>query len=144
MKSVNKKNGKMCVREWPNKPLDFVSIDFLVDLPRTERGNNHILVINDHFSKYIRLYPIKDRRAETAAKCIADYCLDFGIPWKLLSDRDPAYESKLFHELIRILGIRKIRTSGYRPQTNGLTEQSNSSIKKYLTAYLDEYTDKVN
>ena len=84
----------MCAREWPSKPLDVISIDFLVDLPITDRGNKHILVINDHFSKFIRLYAIKDRQAETAAKYIAEYCLDFGIPEKLLSDEDPAYESK--------------------------------------------------
>ena len=96
------------------------------------------MVINDHFSKYIRLYPLRDRLAETAAKYLADYCMDFGIPGKLLSDQDPAYESKLFQELMRILEIKKLRTSGYRPQTNGLTEQSNSTVKKYLTIYLTE------
>ena len=97
--------GKMCIREWPKMPLNFVSIDFVVDLPRTERNNTHILVINDHFSKFIRLYPIKDRQAETAAKCIVDFCMDFGIPRKLLSDQDPAYESRLFREMMRLLDI---------------------------------------
>ena len=92
----------------------------------------------------MRLYPIKDRQAETAAKCVADFCMDFGIPWKLLSDQDPAYESRLFKELMRILEITKLRTSGYRPQTNGLTEQSNSTIKKYLTIFLDDNRDKTN
>ena len=138
-------SGKgMCLRVWPSKPLDLISIDFLVDLPKTARGNVHILVINDHFSRFIRLYAIKDRRAETAAKYVADFCLDFGIPRKSLSDKDPAYEATLFKELMRILQIKKIRTSGYRPQTNGLTEQSNSVIKKYLTIYLDDNADKDN
>ena len=62
--------------------------------------------------------------------------MDFGIPGKLLSDQDPAFESKLFDELMKLLEIKKVRTSGYRPQTNGLTEQSNSTVKKYLTSYL--------
>ena len=87
----------MALRIWPKKPLQFISIDFLVDLPKTPRGNVHILVINDHFSRFVRLYAIKDRRAETAAKYVADFCLDFGIPNKLLSDKDPAYEASLFH-----------------------------------------------
>ena len=99
----------MCAKQLPSKPLELVSIDFLVDLPRTDRGNVHILVINDHFSKFIRLYAIKDRRAETAAKYVADFCMDFGIPYKLLSDKDPAYESSLFKELMRLLDIQKIR-----------------------------------
>ena len=144
IKSGNRKKGKMCLRVWPSKPLDLISIDFLVDLPKTDRGNIHILVINDHFSRFIRLYAVKDRREETAAKFVADFCLDFGIPFKLLSDKDPAFESKLFQELMKILEVKKIRTSGYRPQTNGLTEQSNSVIKNYLTIFLDENEEKNN
>ena len=106
-KTVHKKAGVMVMRKWPKKPLEFISKHFLVDLPKTNRGHLHILVINDHFSKFIRLYPLKDRQAKTAAKCVADYCLDLGIPEKLLSDQDPAYESNLFKELMRILGIKK-------------------------------------
>ena len=90
------------------------------------------------------MYAIKDRRAETAAKYVADFCLDFGIPIKLLSDKDPAYEAALFQELMNILQIKKLRTSGYRPQTNGLTEKFNSEIKKYLTIFLAENNEKNN
>ena len=78
--SENKKKGLMCKRVWPDKPLNYVSIDFIIDLPRTNRGNIHILVINDHFSRFIRLYALKDRLAQTAAKYLADFYLDFGIP----------------------------------------------------------------
>ena len=60
-------------------------------------------------------------------KC--DFLYDPGSEYSMITRA--AYESKLFQELMRILGIKKIRTSGYRPQTNGLTEQSNSSIKKF-------------
>ena len=42
------------------------------------------------------------------------------------------------------LGIKKIRTSGYRPNTNGLTEQSNTTTKNYLTTYLDNFEEKNN
>ena len=143
VKPEYKKKGLMGVRCWPSKPLDFVSIDSLVDLPPTTRGNRHILVVNDHFSKFIKLYPIKNRLAETAAKCLSDYFLEYGIPGKLLSDQDPAYEPKLFGDL-KTLGVQKLRTSGYRPQVNGLTEQSNSTIKNYLTIFLDQCPEKNN
>ena len=59
IKVEHKKKGPMCKPRWPGKPLDYVSIDFFVDLPRTPRENQHILVINDNFSKFIRLYPLK-------------------------------------------------------------------------------------
>ena len=52
-------SGKgMCLRVWPSKPLDLISIDFLVDLPKTARGNVHILVINDHFYDMKNMFSI--------------------------------------------------------------------------------------
>ena len=42
-------------------------------VPKTPRGYNHILLINDHFLKFIKLYPVKDRTAKTAAKYVTDY-----------------------------------------------------------------------
>ena len=137
-KSRGKLHGTMGKREWPTKPLDCISIDFLVDLPTTKQGHNHIMVVNDMFSKYVKLYPIKDRKAPTAAKCIFDYSLNFGIPLKILSDRDPAYESELFQSLMKLFGVKKSRTSGYRPQANAVTEQMNRNIKKFLTIYIAE------
>ena len=130
------KHGQMGVRSWPRRPMELVSIDFIVDLPITPRGHKHILVINDHFSKFLKCYPLKDRTAATTCKYLFDYCLTFGIPFKLYSDRDPAFEAELFQLLMKQFGVAKLRTSGYRPQANGLTEQSNSTIKNYLRKYL--------
>ena len=40
------------------------------------------------------------------------------------------------------LGIKKTRISGYRPQTNGQTKQSNNTVKIYLTSFLEHLTEK--
>ena len=81
---------------------------------------------------------MKDRTAETATKVLVDFILRFGVPRKLYSDRDPSYESDLFRYTMQKLGIKKLRTTGYNPQANGLTEQSNTTIKNYLTSYVHE------
>ena len=138
IKSPNRKFGALGVREIRSKPFDIVSIDFLTDLPITPQGNVHILVVIDWFSKYLQLYPVPNRTAETAARCIRDYSLRFGIPLRMLSDQDPSFESKLFSELMRLLGLKKQRTSGYNPRSYGLVEQANRSVKNYLTSILTE------
>ena len=137
-------------REWPKSRLDLISIDYLVELPVTARKNIHTLVINDHLSKFIQVYPVKDRTASSAAKCVLDYCLKYGIPWRLsleiwnslVSNRDPAFESELFQILMKELGVSKIRTTGYNPRSNGLTEQSNAIVKDYLTAYVNRESSR--
>ena len=67
---------------------------FLVDLLRTTKGNGHLLATNDHFSKLIKLYAIKDRKASTPSACPQNFILTHGIPLKTLTDQDPSVESK--------------------------------------------------
>ena len=137
IKPQKRKRAKLGKREFPIAPLELVSIDFLVDLPVTAKHNQHILVINDHFTKYIQLYAVKDRTAPTAAKCVVDYSLKFGLPYKLLSDQDPSFESLLFQCVMKELGVKKLRTTAYHAQSNGLTEQSNSTTKQYLASVIE-------
>ena len=118
-KSENRVQCKLGKRQFPDKPLELISIDFIVDLPLTERNNRNILTIIDQFMKYLVIYPIPDRTASTAAKYIYDFIMKFGIMDKLLSDQDPSYESELFQELMVLLGIDKVRTTAYNPKSNG-------------------------
>ena len=120
VKPLGMKRGKVAVRDWPYKPLNLLSIDYLTELPVSSKGNRHILVINDQFSKYIQIYPVKDRTAKTVSECIVEYFLRFGIPKKLYSDRDPSYEADLFQFVMKRIGVEKSKTTGYNPQANWL------------------------
>ena len=80
IKTPNRSCGKMGRRKWPTAPLELISLDFLVDLPRARKGNVHLLVINDHFTRLTKLYAIEDGKASTASACLHDYILTYGIP----------------------------------------------------------------
>ena len=141
MKPLNRNPGGMGIRSFPSSPMELVSIDFLVNLPITHRGNRHILSINDQFSKFTQLDAVPHRTVATSAKCVFDYFLKFGIAKKLYSDHDPAFESELFQLLMKMFGVKKLRTTGYNPRANGLTEKRNEFIKNYLASYVN-YSDK--
>ena len=79
----------MGMRKWPTAPLELISLDFF---PRTTKSNVHLLVITYYFTKFIKLYAIKDRRVSTASACLHDYILTCGIPLKILTDQDPSFE----------------------------------------------------
>jgi hypothetical protein len=51
-------------------PLDRVSIDLIDPLLKTRRGNQHILVLTDHFSKWAEAYPIPNQTAITFATSV--------------------------------------------------------------------------
>ena len=87
--------GRMGVREFLCAPMELVLVDFLVELPVMSCNNRH-MCINDHFTKFIQIYPVLNRTAKTAAKCVFDFFLKFGISLKLYSDRDSALRQNYF------------------------------------------------
>lgn len=119
-------------------PFEVVGIDFTGPLPETRAGNQYLLLMVDHFSKWIEAYPTSDQRAETVAQCVWTYCCRHGVPQSLLSDQGAQFESVLVGELLGKLGVRKLRTSGYNPQCNGQTERMNRTVKQLIRCYVDE------
>ena len=108
--------------------IDLVSINCLVDFPATSCGNKHIFSISNHFSKFTQLYPAKDRTALNTNRCLINFFMKFGIPYKLFSDSNPLYDAKLFQLLIRKLGAE----TGYNTREDGLIEKENELLKNHL------------
>ena len=58
-----------------SRTLMLVTIDMAGPLPTTKIGHKHILAICVHFTKHIKVFPMKTRTAlEVAEKCL-EYCL---------------------------------------------------------------------
>ena len=55
-----------------------------------------------------------------------------GVPQELLSDRGGNFPSELMQEVCRLMGVKKLNTSGYHPQCNGLVERFNSTSIQML------------
>jgi hypothetical protein len=68
-------------------------MDFIVQLPETQTGNDSIFVIVDRFSKYVILIPTRsDIDASEVARLFYDNCIcKFGMPAKIISDRDTKF-----------------------------------------------------
>ena len=104
-------------------PGEMVTADVL-KLPEDE-GYVAILVIVDAFSKYPVAYKLKNETAESLYPCFIDYFSKFGIPQCLLTDQGRNFESLLLRKVFQYFGVKKLRTTPYHPQTDGLTERMN-------------------
>ncbi|CAI7853443.1 unnamed protein product [Closterium sp. NIES-53] len=108
----------------PEQPWQVVSLDFITGLPSTSRGHDAILVVINKFSKMGHFIP-----TNTTATAGATACLFFdrtitihGIPATLISDRDPKFSSKLWRELMGLLGTKLAMSLAYHPQTERLNQ----------------------
>jgi hypothetical protein len=56
----------------------------------------------------------------------------FGLPQKIISDRDPRFTSYFAQELTKGLGIDQNLSMAFHPQTGGLSEWTNQWVEQYL------------
>ena len=112
--------------------VDFTSIEETVPLQQ-EPVIRNVMVMQDHFSKYIVAYVVKDQTACTAAETLRNgYFRLFGAPAYLISDQGKAFTGHLITNLCELYGVQKLRTSPYHTQTNGQVEQMNQTIIRMI------------
>ena len=108
--------------------VDFTSIEETVPLKEDPVIHN-VLVLQDHFSKYVVAYVVKDQTACTAAETLRiGYFGLFGAPVYLVSDQGKAFTGHVITHLCELYGVQKLRTLPYHAQTNGQVECMNQTI----------------
>jgi hypothetical protein len=88
--------------------LDRIAIDIIGGLPKTNNGNEYIIVVGDYFSKWKEAYAVSDHTAYTVAdKLATEFFSRFGTPNQINTYQGREFESQLFSELCNLLGIEK-------------------------------------
>ena len=119
--------------------FDTVAIDFITKLPESQ-GYDSILTITNHdCTKAAIFIPCNEEiNAEgTAALYIKHVFIHFGLPSKIISDRDPRFASKFTRELCKIVGIEQNISTAYHPQTDGQSERTNQWLETFLRFVTD-------
>ena len=123
--------------------MDRVAMDLVGPLPKTEDGNQWILVVGDYATRWMEAYALPDAKAETVAtKFVQEFVCRFGIPREVHTDRGTNFESDLFREMCRILGIAKTRTTAYNPKSDGLIERFNKTLITMVSMMIDPHKNQ--
>lgn len=121
----------------PDVRFSHIHMDIVGPLPPS-KGNIYVLTIIDRFTRWPEAFPMPDMTANTIANTfVTEYIARFGVPDFITTDQGRQFESKLFKELVQILGVCRIRSSPYHPQSNGIIERFHRQLKTSLKARTD-------
>ena len=107
-------------------------MDIVGPLPRSSSGKWYILVICDYATRYPEAVALRTIDANAVAEELLTFFSRVGVPEEILTDQGTNFMSQLLSEAYRLLKIKPIRTTPYHPQTDGLVERFNGTLKAML------------
>ena len=115
-------------------PFQRVAMDLITGLPM-HKGKDAILTIVDQgCSRAAVFLPCTTNiTGEGIAQLYMDHVYKwYGLPMKIISDRDPRFTSHFGKSLARRLDIEQNLSTTFHPQTDSLSERKNQWVEQYL------------
>jgi hypothetical protein len=119
-------------------PFQYVSMDLITDLPKSGNYDAILTIVDQGCSKATKFIPCtKTITGQGVAALYVRYLLPwFGIPKRIISDRDPRFTSTFSKEICKQTGIQQNLSTAFHPQTDGQTERMNLWIEQYLKPFV--------
>ena len=134
-----KTKQKLLITDTASDVFDRVSLDVLGPLPVTKNGNEYILTMQDHLSRFAVAAAIPNQLTVTLATAfVQKFICVFGSPKSILSDNGSNFVSSLMKRICKRFRIRKDTTTPYRAASNGMIERFHHSLVEYIKQYADQ------
>lgn len=119
-------------------PMEKWAADVAI-LPESISGEKYLLVLMDYFTKWTVTAALKSFDSNSVANVlIFSVILIFGKPERWITDNGTNFISEAMLVVCERLGIKKVNTSVEYPQSDGLIERQNRTIKSALSLYCQD------
>ena len=120
-----------------------ISMDFIVQLPKTKTGKDCIVVFVDRLSKMVHFVStVTTATAPDVAEIFINNIFKLhGLPKVIVSDRDAKFTSNFWKAFMRKMGTKVAMSTAYHPQTDGQTERTNRTLEQMLRIYVSYKQD---
>ena len=132
--------GKSALHQFRvNEIMRSVAVDIFGPLPLTEDENEYIIVLGDYYSKWVDAWAVPNHQAQTVAdKKVVEFSTKFGCRQQIHIDQGREFQSELFRLVCEKFGIQQTLTAPHRPNSDGLIERFNRTLKQLLKIFASE------
>ena len=115
-------------------PFQYVSMDLITDLPKSQGFDSVLTIVDQGCSKAAKFIPCNKTidGPGVANEYLKHLVPWFGLPKRIISDRDPRFTSAFAREMCKALGIQQNLSTAFHPRTDGQTERMNAWLEQYL------------
>ena len=119
--------------EIPDRPFNKIAIDLVTECETSNSENKHILTIIGHLTGWPEAFSIPDKSADTIVSTfIYQYLPVHMCPRYILSDNGTEFKNNLMDQVMKKLGIERIFSAPYHPQSNSKLEVFHKYLKPTL------------
>jgi hypothetical protein len=120
-------------------PFEMVAMDFIVKLPMLNGFDSILTITNHNCTKAAVFIPCNETiTGEGVAELYLQHVFkQFGLPRKIISDRDLRLAGKFTRALCKALGITQNISTAFHPCTDRQSERTNQGLEQYLQFYIN-------
>jgi hypothetical protein len=137
MRHVVRKSGfKPAEYITSNGPWSHIQLDCCLSFPEAFDGNKVLLVIIDHFTSFVLVFPLKDKSAKSVAEKLWWVCSIFGLPSVIQSDNGKEFCNTVVKELVSLMQVDFRFIAPYNPRCDGAVERAVGVVSMMLKKML--------
>ncbi|XP_043479119.1 uncharacterized protein LOC122509251 [Leptopilina heterotoma] len=125
------------VKKTVEEPWTIVATDIMGPLTPSSRGNVYILIIQNLYTKWIEIQPLRKATSLTTSTALQDLVINrWGSPKVLLTDNGTEFINNNMKALATKIGFRHMTTPPYRPQADPV-ERVNRVVRTMIIAFIE-------